>query len=533
MAYPYSYSPLTKEQYLHRLLNRCAVPIIAFFAISSSLLVFLPFWLDNSIEMVFRHWDGPNYVYLAKSLYDVPINHPLSTYTVPSYFAAHLPVYPLTIKLFSALGYLNSMLFSTVLYAACAAIVFYKLLLETKVVRIPLWSAIISLFIPVRYLLNHSIGATEAPFLFFTLASMLAYVRGYYVWAFVLGGISGITRITGILIGGAYFLNLVAEKKWKYIPLLAIIPVPLLVTFTFYHFQYGDFFAYFGINYSDTNKLINLSPFQMFRNYSANGNSHSAEFYLIMYAIYGLGTALLWSINRLFFFFCAVTFCFSIFIFHGDVSRYLIPMAPFALVVAFDKVLSRKEAMVFFFPALCLAYTYVWGMVPKNVVDKKSFVKLKTVLETTQPEKVIISDFSQIKIRACSYGACESSILNRESKQSLSTHRGLNVFAYTHQHELELINVFDHCTSRDVYKKTKLISEKLLSKLPQIDKIILLSNDTVNCTQRPLNELRRWVGGYSLQKLYSLRLRETYIGVIDLESKNVVEYKSKSTISLP
>lgn len=344
--------------------------LLVFLTILSSIIFLIPFIINDNIHIVFQYWDGPNYAYLAKSLYNVPADHPLSPYTKPEYFAAHLPIYPLTIRLFAFLGYNNAMLLSTLLYTVFATLALFQLLKETRTVKSPFWSALISLFLPARYLIYHNVGATEAPFIFFTLSSMLAYLRGHYALAFILGGLSGITRITGILIGVAYFFALVWEKKWKYIPLLALVGLPLLLTFTFYHFHYGNFFAYFGVNLSSSNSLIHLKPFDILRLYSNRGEAHSAEFYLAMYAVYGAGVAVLWHKNKLFFLYGAVTYLFSIFIFHQDLARYFIPLSPFALVIAYDDLLSKKAVKLAAVPFIILSYIYAWGVLPHNgIVD--------------------------------------------------------------------------------------------------------------------------------------------------------------------
>lgn len=85
--------------------------MLALLAVFSSVIFYLPFIVGNEMHIVFRYWDGPNYSYLAKALYNIPRDHPLSPYTKPEYFAAYLPLYPLTIRLFSFLGYNNAMIF--------------------------------------------------------------------------------------------------------------------------------------------------------------------------------------------------------------------------------------------------------------------------------------------------------------------------------------------------------------------------------------------------------------------------------------
>ena len=112
---------------------------------------------------------------------------------------------------------------------------FCQLLIESKAVAYPLWSAAISLFLPARWLLYHSVGATEAPFLLIVFLSMLA-------------GLSGITRITVLFLGLVYLLMLLREKKWSKVPLLALVATLVLLLFTFYNHQFGDFLAYFSEN---------------------------------------------------------------------------------------------------------------------------------------------------------------------------------------------------------------------------------------------------------------------------------------------
>ncbi len=330
----------------------------------STLIFYIPFMFGDFTQ-IFRSWDGPNYVYVAKTLYNIPANHPFAPYkTTPEYFACHLPLYPMFIRLFSFMGYMNSMLFVTLLFKVLSTLTLYMLLKETKSVKSPLWSAAIALFIPARYLLNHSIGATEAPFLFFIFSSMLAHHRGRYILAYALGGFAGITRIVGVLIGAAYFIMTALDrKKWKYAPALALVILPLLATFTFYHFRFGDFFAYFSWNA----KLLAWRPAQIFLAAASSGNKHDTEFYIIMYAVYGFGVAMLWR-RKTFFWYSVIMYAFCLFIYHDDVSRYFIPIAPFALIVAYDGILSKNVVKWMSIPFIALVFIFAWRMVPHNLV---------------------------------------------------------------------------------------------------------------------------------------------------------------------
>ncbi|PIQ25062.1 hypothetical protein COW36_07515 [bacterium (Candidatus Blackallbacteria) CG17_big_fil_post_rev_8_21_14_2_50_48_46] len=356
-------------------LTRVHLLLLGSAAVLSSLLLYLPFLLGDATVLT-RFWDGPNYMYVAKTLYQIPVDHPFVPYkTTPAYFACHLPFYPLAIRAFSFMGYPVAMLFTTVLFSVLATLTFYQLVKESGAVASPFWSALISLFLPARWLIYHSVGATEAPFLFLICLSLLLYLRKHYTWAFVVAGLAGITRITGILLGLVYLILLVRERNWLRIPLLALIALPLLATFSFYHFQYGDFLAYFHWN----NKLIHARPLDIFLSYAGSGNAHAAEFYLGMYLLYGLGVLLLWQ-YPLFFWYAAVFYGFNLFVFHEDLSRYLLPIAPFALVIGYDQILRTKAFKFASLGLVILAYIYAWGVLPHNLVADWVYTNLLKVL---------------------------------------------------------------------------------------------------------------------------------------------------------
>ena len=363
------------------LANRYPYICLTFVVLLVNGIFYLPFLSNGTVDQLFRYWDGPNYLLVAKTLYSIPADHPLSPYTVPSYFAAHLPLYPFAIKLFSVFGYPVAMLLTTTAFTVGATLVFYTLLKENNWVSNPLWSTVISLFIPARYLIYHTVGATEAPFIFFICLSLLFYFRERYFLSFLFGGFAGITRITGILLGIGYLVDLLIKRRWKVIPLLGLIGSPLFLTFVFYHFHYGDFFAYLKVNASESNKLFRFDPFLILKSYASTGNTHAAEFYLYLYAVYGIGTALLWKVNRTLCWAIAPFFLFNCFVFHQDLARYFIPLAPFSLVIAFDKVLHTRAALWLFLPVVALTYIYAWGMIPHNLCVDWVYNNLDIFLE--------------------------------------------------------------------------------------------------------------------------------------------------------
>ena len=76
--------------------------------LTSTLLVWMPFILKTqgtSMLEVYKQYDGPLYIIPAKTGYDPKLIRELSRDSTmpqnPLYYAAHLPLYPIFIKLFS------------------------------------------------------------------------------------------------------------------------------------------------------------------------------------------------------------------------------------------------------------------------------------------------------------------------------------------------------------------------------------------------------------------------------------------------
>lgn len=322
-----------KEQYPH-----IEHFLIALITLSSALVVYYSF--SSNLDKLIRYWDGPNYLYIAKTLYNIPELHPFVPYQkVPSYYACHFPLYPLLIRLLHIVfSYPIAMLIATQITTIAATLMFYIFIREFKLVQNPFWSAVVSLFLPIRWLTYHSVGATEPLFIFLVVASFYLYKKDKIMWAFTIASVAGLCRIVGILLIPVFLLTLLREKKYKYIPFLAIIPMGVILLFCFYAFQFGDFWIYFKHNQS----LIKPFPFLVFQSYSFATPPHAAELYFALYGIYGLGTFLLYR-YPLIFSYCLTFWVFNLFIFHEDLSRYLLPISFFAIIVAYDQLFNQKS----------------------------------------------------------------------------------------------------------------------------------------------------------------------------------------------
>lgn len=325
--------------------------------------VWIPFIKDMTV--IGRYWDGPMYQYVAATLYSIPANSPLHAYPLPDYYyACHLAFYPLLIRAFSFIGYDWSALLVVILASTAATVLFYYLLKEFNMSINPFWASVVFIFFPSRWLLYHSIGASEPVFIMLVIASLYCYKKDKYLFAFALAGMASITRIFGIIMMAGYVVTLVYQKKYRYIPLTFIIPAFIGLNFAYYWLVYNDPLAYFRYN----GGYMTTTPFPMLFDNAMRGVTNHAELFFAFYILYLLGTLRLWKHKEIFFYSLLFVAAVS-FVRHPDVSRYLLPAAPFALILAFDDIICRKEFMLVFPLIVIFGLFYCWGIIPTNLMD--------------------------------------------------------------------------------------------------------------------------------------------------------------------
>lgn len=350
------------------------IPLLILLTLISTIIVWLPFKLFNigkGMLTVFANYDGPNYLIIARTLYDKALIG--RTFSAPSpleYYPAHLPGYPLTIKLLDyVLSGPWSMLISTLLFTILATIVFYKLLKKYNLSTSPFFLSICFLFLPARWLVVRSVGSPEPLFIFAILASFYFFKDKKYWLAAIFGIIAQVTKTPGILLFFGYAIFIAFDywktKKilWKAYPLL-LIPLSIIPVFLFYKFQVGDFFAYF---HSGDNFHLVFPPFQSF----ITGRNWLGDFWLedmVWQYLIGI-TALVYLIKqKLYDFACfvGVFFFATLFVAHRDLARYSLPIIPFALI-AFAPFLEKKEFKIIFAFILIPTYLYTINFILHNV----------------------------------------------------------------------------------------------------------------------------------------------------------------------
>jgi hypothetical protein len=355
--------------------------VVAVVMLLSSLLVYLPYL--GSFDRIARYWDGPPYMYIAKTLYVVPADHPFTAYDLPAwYFANHLPGFPLLIRLFAFLtlgNYVAAMVLATLATSVGCALLFHELLVRERLVVSPLWTSILFCFLPPRWLLYHAVGASEPMFYCLVFAAFL-FLKRDKPWAVAAClALACVTRITGVFLIPIFGLIYLHRRQWARAFLVPLALSGLGLVFTWYWHVYGDFLAYFSWTV-DNARLISPIPFQAFWKKAAEEGLHAAELYAWLYILFGIGTLALWKRPHLFIY-CAVYWVFFTFTTYKDLPRYMLAFAPFALLVGFDRVLTRPACRYALPLVVFLDYVYAWRLIPQNMIGRAVWEELLRALK--------------------------------------------------------------------------------------------------------------------------------------------------------
>jgi Gpi18-like mannosyltransferase len=333
---------------------------------------------QNGMATIVANFDGPLYIIAAKTLYNPQLISTMYEIPLPTeYYAAHFPMFPILIRLFSPLfGYPYSMLFVTLMTSILAVYAFMKLISGYVSKNNLYWIAFAFAVFPARWLAVRSVGSPEPLFLAAIIASLYFFQNKKYFWAGVFGLIAQLTKSPGILLFIAYLVMIaVLEFKklstlhlgqWlktthitRYLPIL-LIPAGLVATFIFYKVQLNDFWAYFN---SGDNIHLLFPPFQIF-NYSLSwvGSFWLEEIILIyLFVVYGLLTLIKMK-EEVLFWFAGIFIVTLLFVTHRDIARYTLPIVPL-MYVAFSELMVKKEfkitLLVILLPILLYSIVFI------------------------------------------------------------------------------------------------------------------------------------------------------------------------------
>lgn len=342
--------------------------IITLFVIVSTLLIWLPHllklqsfgWLNFSegFNTIYRNFDGIEYVVIAKTFYSPEKLKELPQQLESVYYASHFPGYSFFILIFTPLlGYLKSMLFTSLMFTILAVISFYFLARDFKLTSQPLILSLIFLILPARWLVVRSVGSAEPMFIFFTITAFYCLLRWginhnhQWIWlSAIFAAFAQLTRPPGILIAISILFYLLWQNRkfnkesvksiLSFYPFL-LVPLTLLGIFSLFSANLGSFWAYF---HSGDNIHLIFPPFQSLNPYQFwVGKTIWLEDIVYIFILGFLAGLTLWKQKLYPLAFFVLTYLFaSIFVAHRDISRYTLPVAPFA-ILAFEKVLVSRE----------------------------------------------------------------------------------------------------------------------------------------------------------------------------------------------
>jgi len=375
--------------------EKSEIAILVAVSIVSSLLLYLPFALNvhailgvqlpaTGITVIERYYDGPLYAVVSKTFYTPNANIYGALGLPAAYYAAHLPGYPSVICLFSLVtAPLTAMVVANLVISAAAVVTFYVFTTRFKLVHDPFSSSLLFLFFPPRWFLYRSVGASEPLFMLVSLLMLYALRKDAPGKATLYGVAASLTRIWGVL----SFFVLVGSWLWnkkltpKRVVLALAVPASLLLLFTFYAYSLGNFFAYFAVNSGFLQIPLLLIPASTVL--PERSSAFAGEWYVVLFFLYGLGIVKLYEKRfRELFLYALVMFLPLLFVFHEDISRYLLPIAPFALIIGFDEIIPKKR-VYFLIPLalLCVAsYLYCVAVLPTNVLPLDALQRLSQAL---------------------------------------------------------------------------------------------------------------------------------------------------------
>jgi hypothetical protein len=361
-------------------------------SMGSTMALYVPFALgmhsvasvplrETGFSVIQRNWDGPLYAIVSQTFYasHSPLFDAWTGWPIINY-PAFLPGYPFVIRLFSTAFFispLSAMLIANIVLSAAAVCVFYIFTKTYGLVHDPFVSSLLFLFFPPRWFMFRSIGASEPLFILATICMLYAVRRDAPWYAILFAVVATLTRIWGVLTIVVLLVIWAWDKKLtvkRAVGTLAI-PLALLGLFSYYAYSLGDFFAYFKVN---ANLLA--TPFSSIARY---GNGVSGEWYAVLFVMYALGIILLYERgHRDLFVYSLLLFVPVVFIVHPDVSRYLLVLAPFALIIGLDAVVPKRRWHAYLLVGILViaAYVYCFKVLPENLMQLGGFQNVARAL---------------------------------------------------------------------------------------------------------------------------------------------------------
>jgi hypothetical protein len=344
--------------------------------------------MRDRTNLLVRHFDAPNYLVVAKTLYVPTTSNPLPGYALgPKYFTAHTPLFPIMIRACSlGIGYARGLALATVLLALGSAAMFAAWAREATPEIPSVIAILVFLLLPARMFLYRSLGASEALMSLCVLAAAYAWRRGRVDWAFFSAALATVTRTNGVLVVVVLVLLLVAQRRfWTAIAGGAFAALPLVALFAWYAFLYGDFFSLLHVHADSASGAGRLTfPFAFIGEMAAKNDWETAEMLLALHLFYVLCAATLWIRRDRFEAGLIVAHVVLLSLLRErDLARYYLTVAPFAVVLVFREVWARPRVAGAVLAVLGpLSVFYAWKTIPMNLASPEATAALLKLLSS-------------------------------------------------------------------------------------------------------------------------------------------------------
>ncbi len=339
------------------------------------------FFTREKLEFIYRNWDGPGYVVVARTLYDVQDIQKVNPFPflAPSHYAFQFPLYPVFIRIFSFLGYNGSMIVVSQLFTLAFSMGMYFLVKTVNPKANALMVAILSLFYTPRWFIVSHVGSNEPQFLFFITMFMLFFYKKQYLTSAVFASLAQLTKPQGILffIGIAlyYLFKTLGDKRGSakenikaFLPYL-LIPGAIILVFTVYYFRFGDFFIFLS---NEAFPTMQWPPLKILTSKTVYGALIDLfvvwkEAIVYTYLIYFVGIALLWEKRLYMYSVVALTYFLPVLLFvQTDMARFILPILPFVFLGLSD-ALSKKSVYTALLIATPMVFLYAVGYINYNL----------------------------------------------------------------------------------------------------------------------------------------------------------------------
>lgn len=353
------------------------VVLLTLVSLAAAVVFFLPFWIKapsvggipfdhQGMERVDGMWDGPLYVTAAATLWDLNPDNPYYAWlgAPPSDYAERFPLLPLAIRALSPLlGYWTSGLVISLVASTGVTLLIYALVRTFGAAPGgAFWVALISIFWPPRSFLYRYVAMTDPLCILGVVGAAYCFKRQRYVLAGLAGAVAVAARPNGFLLVAAIGLlalwrldrtslpHLVASAR-RMVGLL-VMPLTLGSIYLWHQLHFGDWLASV---HASTFVRPQASFFPAMGFYGPGEEGTAYLFFLVAAGIFELLRRREWEFAVV----SALFFVPALFV-PTDVSRYLLPILPFAFFLAGDRILAAKPLRAALLVGLPLVYVYTW-----------------------------------------------------------------------------------------------------------------------------------------------------------------------------